>query len=382
MKPVLKIATFILLTGAVFFLACKKEAPVNSIINQPPPPPPPPLPISNLHLIPFGTLSQARYNIMTATAGNKVLFVGGNYFVPNCYYDSTDNTWWNCENNSTRVDIYDTSTLSWSTIDLPGSTYTNWSGAATVGNKIFLADGYYNSGRVDVYDATSNSWSIIQLPEARHNMAVVSLGNKIFFTGGENGAVDPSRVDIYNSSTNSWSVASLSVSRIAISGTTLGNKILFAGGHGGGGYSSTVDIYDASANTWSVSALSLGRLHPKAITLNNKAFFAGGDAGNNNSGYPQVDIYDNSTQNWSTATLPFGNTFFNAVASDNKALFFRRSDKISIYYDLTNSWSVGHLDKKTYNPGVVAVGNQIYVAGGNPDDGINHQTNQVWKLEF
>lgn len=341
-----------------------------------------PLATPNLQLIPFGNLSQARYKILTASAGSKILFIGGRYLVRNCFYDSTDNGWWNCENRSTRVDIYDTSTLIWTTVDLVGSSYSDWGSAVTIGSKIYLAGGYQNSDRVDVYDASVNSWSAIQLPMARDNVVAVSLGDKIFFAGGESGPVDPSRVDIYNCSTNSWSMASLSVSRIGISGTAVGNKILFAGGHSGSEYSSTVDMYDSSANTWSVGALSSGRIHPKAVALNNKAFFAGGDAGNNSSNYPRVDIYDNSTQSWTNATLPFGNSFFNAVATDNKVLFFRMPDEISIYYDLTNSWSVGYLNKKTYNPGVVAIGKQVYVAGGNPDDGIHDQTNLVWKLEF
>ena len=36
----------------------------------------------------------------------------------NCYYDSADNGWTNCEYSSTRVDIYDTSTHIWSTAEL------------------------------------------------------------------------------------------------------------------------------------------------------------------------------------------------------------------------------------------------------------------------
>jgi kelch-like protein 20 len=222
----------------------------------------------------------------------------------------------------------------------------------------------------------------MNLPSVIREVAVASLGSKIFFAGWNNGTGGGARVDIYDNSADSWSTTSLSVGRIAQAATSVGNKILFAGGHGGGGYSGTVDIYDGSSNTWSVSALSTGRIRPKTITLNNKAFFAGGDAGNNTSNYPRVDIYDNNTHKWSFTNLPFGNTFFNAAAVYNKVLFFRMANEVSIYDDTINSWSIGYLDKRTYNPGVIGVGNEVYVAGGNPDNGILDQTNQVWKIKF
>lgn len=41
MKPIIKFATCILLTSALFFVACKKEKPISSVVTPPPPPPPP-----------------------------------------------------------------------------------------------------------------------------------------------------------------------------------------------------------------------------------------------------------------------------------------------------------------------------------------------------
>ena len=54
-------------------------------------------------------------------------------------------------------------------------------GAAT-GNKIFFAAD--NSTRVDIYDIRSNTWSELQLSEARNGITVVSSGYKTLFAGG------------------------------------------------------------------------------------------------------------------------------------------------------------------------------------------------------
>ena len=65
----------------------------------------------------------------------------------------------------------------------------NLAGAAA-GNKIVFAGGNSsNSGNqesktVDIYDIRTNSWSTAQLSEARQGLVAASAGNKIFFAGG------------------------------------------------------------------------------------------------------------------------------------------------------------------------------------------------------
>ncbi len=75
----------------------------------------------NAQLIPVGTLSQARDGIGVASAGNKLLFAGG--FIP------------------------------------PGTP----------------------SSRVDVYDLTTQTWSTAELREARSGITAIGAGDRIFF---------------------------------------------------------------------------------------------------------------------------------------------------------------------------------------------------------
>ena len=140
----------------------------------------------NGQLVPVGTLSQARFGLLAVAAGNKILFAGG--FVPGAI--------------STRVDIYDFLTNTWTVADL--SVSRQGMTAASVGNKIFFAGGGDNdegtkTSRIDIYDVSLNSWSTAELSEARVELASATIGNKVFFAGGfdDFGGISD-RVDIYD----------------------------------------------------------------------------------------------------------------------------------------------------------------------------------------
>ena len=157
------IACFFVLAVLIFF-SCKKETVLSSVI-------PPQTPAdsnqnsTDLHLTLFDTLSNARYYITAGAAGNKILFAGGMYgtncFVPGGDYgDSIASV---CLSESNRVDIYDTGTHSWSTHEL--SRYYVQQPAITIGNKIYFTGGVDTADRnyskkIDIYDASANSWSV------------------------------------------------------------------------------------------------------------------------------------------------------------------------------------------------------------------------------
>ena len=226
-----------LLTGLLFFISCKREKPISSVNNPTLPLPsssqiPLTSPSTNLNLVSFGTLSKARYFIKAGATINKILFAGGMYgedcFVPGGDYgDSIASV---CINNTTRVDIYDIGTGSWSKHELPRY-YTGPENAITVGNRVYFSSGIDTAGRtysnkVDVYDESTNIWSTISLSDSRHGLAVASIGNKIFFAGGYNYPAGVSnKVDIYDVSSNSFSTTTLSEARIVSAAVVVGHKI-------------------------------------------------------------------------------------------------------------------------------------------------------------
>src|SRR5258706_2669122 len=94
----------------------------------------PPPPLTNVQLIPFATLSQERYDVAIATAGNKLVIAGG--IISDGYSDPM----------STRVDLYYMSTHTWSTAEL--SQARSSIVATTIGKKIFFAGGIIAWGSI------------------------------------------------------------------------------------------------------------------------------------------------------------------------------------------------------------------------------------------
>ena len=282
------------------------------------------------------SLSQARFGLAATTVGTKAIFAGGHQGFNQLA--------------SAQVDIYDSSTNSWSTAVL--SQARAFLAATTVGTKAIFAGGstagYYGTygvtnttTRVDIYDSATNSWSTASLSQARGALAATTVGTKAIFAGGCSfvdsfyyidsfpsivsydflqGAL--SQVDIYDSATNSWSTASLSLARGALAATSVGTKALFAGGHNGttNEINARVDIYDSATNSWSTASLSQARGAIAATTVGTKAIFAGG-AVSYETASTQVDIYDSATNSWSTTSLPQASRDFAATTVGTKAIF-------------------------------------------------------------
>ncbi len=200
--------------------------------------------------------------------------------------------------------------------------------------------GWHNStSRVDIYDARSNTWSTTELPEARNFMLAKNeaiIGNKVFFAGRFD-AYETWDVTVYDDSTNSWSYIALNQPRWAPEIVAGGNKIFIAGGEVPFAYLRSVEVYDASANLLAVDSLSDARRDIMAATLNNKTFFAGGSPSTG-----RVDIYNFTTQTWSTANLSGAAVLAGAVSVGQRICFFG-DKRVDIYDVSSNTWSIADL---------------------------------------
>jgi PKD domain/Kelch motif len=328
----------------------------------------------NATRIPVGNLSKPRSAIAVASAGNKILFAGG---------ISNDEPY-----GSSRVEIYDIVTNSWSTAELSAARYSIT--AISVGNKILFGGGFsgevgdlhsYHSN-VDIYDASNNTWSLAFLSEAREGIAAAAVGNKVFFAGGNGNGTWTNKVDIYDVTANTWSTSILSESKTSISAVTVDNKIYFAGGSSYGNsansLSERIDIYDNATNSWSTSTLS----EPKTVSgiaVGNKIYWAGGY--NGQSELCKVEIRDLNTQTTSFEYLSFP-AAVKAILRDNKIIFHRSWDsKFDIYDVNMNTWSLGVMPINIVGAAIISVNNTIYIAGGYTGD-YNIISTEVWKLEF
>ena len=325
---------------------------------------------------------------------------------------------------------------------------------ASAGNKILFAGGVHAqrpTSRVDIYDLNTNTWSMAELCVGRYAMAAVASGNKIFFGGGEvgDGTWPVDSVDIYNMATNTWATSHLSAAGNGIVGASIGNKVFFSGGDpgfsGGANRYTSIDIYDLTSDTWPKQTLREGKRAHAAVAINGKVYFAGGEAWSPDPDNPpynhwyaskNIEIYDNATNTWSTSEMQEGKISFagivaghkiywagglmgtypatsrsclveiknlntgnsspeslfapagwdnsagqNAVVKGNKIIFVRLdggvdANKFDIYNIDTESWSIGVLPQSiTGGASVISVNNEVYIAGGG-------LSNQVWKLEF
>lgn len=330
-------------------------------------------PIVNAQLTQVGTLSQTRSWTAIASAGNKIFISGGT--IPS-------------GTHSSRVDIYDLTTQTWSTAELNIAR----SGAAAIaaGNKVFFAggeisDGTCASNAVDIYDMASGQWSTASLSIAGSSVAPAVVGNKVLFAGGDAGFCGSwarsTTVDIYNLSTNSWSVTSLSTVRRSLhAAVTLGNKVYISGGEswppnpvpGTWFASNKIDIYDNVSNSWSTGTLTQGKYDHAGIAVNDKIFWAGGYTGSypNITGSCSVEIHNVNTGNVSIQSLskPGRRT---AVLKNNQIIFNDGTIKFDIYDTSTNTWSIGVLP--IMNGGsIISVNNTLYLV----------TEDKVYKMEF
>jgi hypothetical protein len=337
--------------------------------------------VVNARLVPIGTLSQSREGMATATAGNKILFAGG---ILAGYYIST------------RVDLYDFVSNTWSTAEL--SQARDDLSVVTAGSKIFFAGGYSDIltdilffSRVDIYDALTNTWSTAELSQARTDLACITLGDQVFFAGGyyyyNNGDYYSNRIDIYNMTTQTWSTDSLSEGRDEMTATRVGNKLYFAGGGNVSNVSDKIDIYDGDTHSWSTSNLKEARSGASSIAVADKIYWAGGFTSILTGAVTsQVEIRDIPTQTSTLTCLSQAKGGFGSVSGTNEIVFFMGVPSVSpmnfdIYNTDTRSWSIAVLSNGLEFPSIISANNKIFVAGGATGLG-NVLSNQVSLLEW
>ena len=131
-------------------------------------------------------------------------------------------------------------------------------------NKILVVGGIKNDGnvseRVDIYNTSTDSWTDKILSSRRWEQALAAAGTKIGITGGEDPYTEQytDRVDIYDVSSDVWTVSHLSSARMGIAGVGYGNSLYFAGGTA---IYQNVDVYNTLTGTWSTLTMPHGRIY-------------------------------------------------------------------------------------------------------------------------
>lgn len=163
--------------------------------------------------------------------------------------------------------------------------------------------------------------------------------------------------------TLNWTVDYLSQPRIFHTAVTVGDKVFFAGGDG---TPYLIDIYDDSNGTWSTDLLPSYNRFPKSIAFDDKAFFF------TSSG---VDIYNPSTNSWETDNIyqcldPNATSETTYITVINNELYVSAPYRTQtcIYNAVTDSWTTR--SKSSFNlpssgATIAAKGSKILFAGGS-----------------
>jgi hypothetical protein len=311
-------------------------------------------------------LSQARWGIVTATVGRRVLFAGGlSGRAPNVAYWDT-------------VDIYDDATGQWSTARLAEPRRVD--AVAVVGSRAIFAGGNEGTtGTVDVYDAADDRWHVAQpSPDLSASRPVV-VGQRVLFVA------DGDRVDIFDSTTGQWSAATLSTSRagpaVAVAGQQavivgVSTELARVGPTAPPEARTPVDIYDAATDRWSTAELSDARWRDvAAVALGDRVFIAGGGLGPD-AVSDAVDIYDSVTGAWSTARLSEARMDLLPIAVGDQILFaggytgfggpardVHWTRRVDIYDSASEAWSTAELSVGWRFVGFVVDGRAVFAGG-------------------
>lgn len=241
-------------------------------------------------------LGQTRNSQRIIASDNQVMIAGG--------FTGTTNNY----TPSDKVDIYSTITKTRTTANL-----SQPRGAVSVieiAGKIFFAGGITTlpaskySSRVDIYDIASKTWSQAEMPQAGI-YAAIEVENKIWFVSTFSPSHNPYEITMYDPATRDWSSITLGFAIydapfVGFSShenniITLNNKIYFAGGQ-------NVKVYDIPSKTWSTITLPTYRFGTKVGYSNNKIAFIGG-LRNWFSYVVDIDIYDPATNKFTTMAM-------------------------------------------------------------------------------
>ncbi len=246
------------------------------------------------------------------------------------------------------VEVYDTTTNSWSTV-APMPTARAALVAEAVNGKIYAIGGYGVAGNlstVEEYDPVSNTWVTKQsMPTARANLASAVVNGRIYAIGGEDVTIDPvATVEEYDPVLNTWTAKTdMPTSRFGLTAQAVGGKIYAIGGE-----------------QWDLNAVP-----PNAYSL----------------ALDTVEEYDPISNSWTGKTPNPSKAGWWASAVVNDAIYtfagFDTSEQVSmlpveVYYPSIDGWGQEtSITVKRLVAGGAAVNGKLFIMGGiNPDDEI------------
>lgn len=239
------------------------------------------------------------------------------------------------------------------------------SGAAKVGDHIYLMGGYDGVGRDfnQVYNVLTDSWTTgTALPTAYYNHSVASDGTLVYIAGGGPSGAASTTVRTYDPSTDTYAVgASLPDARQAGVLVFLAGSLYYIGGLDSGS-SAVSTVYRYSAGSWStLTAMPIARSATLAAAGDGKINILGGSPTSTRN-----DEYDVATDTWANkAAMPAGGSAAGYL-EDGFVYFLQTASGNTYRYDRTaDSYTAVTARGRVADPAAsVATANHFYVLAG------------------
>ncbi len=272
--------------------------------------------------------------------------------------------------------------IEWNTLpELPNAQFSG--DAVVLGEEIHLVGGRISDSAVSpyhhVFNTLTNEWrSAAPLRQTRWNLALASVGGKIYAIGGDSFL---NSVEIYDPAINEWTIgAPMPTARQHIDCGVLDGKIYVIGGLvNWSQFTGVNEVYDPATDSWeTLTPMPTTRHNAATVALDGKIYVIGGSGAASDiwKELTAVEAYDPLTDSWeSLAALP-ASRFKPADAIIDGMIIIAggfesdiASSSVDAFDPLRGEWKhIGALPRKTIFSNVVSIGPRLYLMGGCDGD--------------
>jgi DNA-binding CsgD family transcriptional regulator len=225
-------------------------------------------------------------------------------------------------------------------------------------------------------DATAQRWhELAALPLARKGLAAANYENQVYAIAGESPSGVTGQVDRFDPAKGTWqSLASKPLPVADVQAAVIGEKIYVPGGRlASGAMSDILEVYDPRRDEWSQKASLPQALSAYAlVSLEGDLYLFGG--WNGQGALDTAYIYDPVEDTWrALSPMPAPKAFAGAAAKGAKIFVLGGWDGSIYFPDREIPGEIPWVDapplpEGRYAGGVVEIGNQIYLVGGDPQN--------------
>lgn len=271
-------------------------------------------------------------------------------------------------------------------------------GVALWNGKIYVAGGMDGmagvSTKVEIYDPATDSWTTgPDLPAGRHHATVAQSGNSLYVIGGFSDIRGTPVNTVYrlkNGSSKWENISPIPNARGALGSAVIEGKIYIVGGVGPEGLTNELAAYDPQLDLWSIKTPAPSKRDHLAVASGNfKLYVGGGREQALDKNLATLEIYDPEKNTWEkgpdmptprggVAGAFFRGMFIVAGGEQPQGTF----NHVEAFNPTTNAWlALPELPTARHGLAVVSVNDSLFVIGGGKRPGLSVSgSNEVLRI--